>query len=1667
MAKQVRRLNKRFVMLLTIGIMMVVLIIVALIIVSTATRDPQIYAQRADAALAKGDYREAAKNYQKAYTCSKRDPAWLIKVAEALYEIPDERGAVAHLHRAVVADPTLVSAQKRLVEIYFNLIGRENQVSQMKALEEEADRLIKMIPENKIEQEPELKKALALGYHCRGVARYGRRTEDAGLAKQALADIDRALALESNPEFVKSLVMIRLGEASQMVRAARSEGVTLTAYDEYIKAMRDKIRTAETLYLDVAKRAKDDPEAYVSLGNFYFQIWGGTELSQAAYCRIQRERLANLIQQQGRQLESLAESTTVSAEEKRRARQRASRQRVEWEQAIPDWDKRSRDHETLGKRLTDQARTYYDQAIALADAKKTETEKAAARLALANYEMASQHLTAAEKLAREAVQLDPKGFAAYRMLSQILRAEAQKEKDKAAAAKTQEAIQVLARRVYEIPTQLEGFKGRQNRFHRLELILDLVEAYLNRNSKDDLKAIDQGLKELSDSEYGEIPRVYLLKARRAMAANDVNESLKLLEKADRQAHERDPQVKLLLAQLYMNTNAVGAAKKEVDAALALAPDNAVTWRMAASIYLQAGEAAGALDFASRVLAQEGSKGDTGLLRVKLEALARLNRLTEADETAKALAAAGVDLNWPVQKARLLLAQGQNKAAEDLLTRTLKDRPGDKTATLYLTDLYVNQNRLSDAQTLVDAALAKNPKDKELTIAREVVAIKDPAKRSARLTALTQELMADSMARGLTQAQEEKDPFVRAVRLVDQYLRRNDFDNATRYVDEAVKLDPKRANPLNFRIGLIRRQWDRAEKARDLARLENLDSLKGLTYEAELANARGWDLLNSAPAGDEAGQEAARTSAQTFFEASAKAASQILRELPNDAQAHALLADAYFWMDRRNDALLEVAKAMDLSPSNPYALRSASLQQWEEIRTKGASVPAELVQAFAQNVRNAAQQMPWDRWLKDKAAFLAQERARQQEYREDVQGDVKAVLAKREARKKTNPADVENLIRLALLYEGVLNKDHASIRDLDRAERYYQEVLTLDPRGDRLRAAVEFAQRTKRTQSLETFLTGFAAKQAASGKADGYSLLGLFYMQTGTPAKAETPLLEAVKVEDTAARRLDVAAYYTRVAKPEKTVEWCDKVLSAKPTRTQHLSAQSLMIEALLTLNRWDDAKRRITEYQQLDNGTEGRIFQARLAVGQGQLSEAERILTDLVNANPDNPTALNYRSTVYLYLWRLQDARADLERIQKVSPGGSDVAGRIKLIKLNCELGQTREAERQTRDLINRAADQSPDLIEAIRQELLPPLASALTEKDYTELLVWASNRTNQFWGWSYEQGRFYTVRGKYEDAVLAFRRTWQTLETMPKASVELKMMVLDTYLDAIAKTQDPGRYDRIIQIAESARTGMPQTSSRLLVWQAAAYYARDQKTKGQAALRQALSTGGSVLEVWQAMRTIMLPAVRAKDLAQDLETLRQTLTTEPGRTVASIALATCFFAADDVEKGAGLLRQDIDAAKDPRQKTLLLYILGQEYTDKRKHTDALATLMQAKQLDEGNVAVLNNLAYILEEYLGRAQEAIPYIQEAFRKAPNNPDVLDTYGQTLFKTGKDEEALFNVAKSVWIRESSASRYHLGVILNKKGRSADAGLQLRRALQLVGDDKVLENQIRQELNKGSR
>src|SRR5439155_952881 len=86
---------------------------------------------------------------------------------------------------------------------------------------------------------------------------------------------------------------------------------------------------------------------------------------------------------------------------------------------------------------------------------------------------------------------------------------------------------------------------------------------------------------------------------------------------------------------------------------------------------------------------------------------------------------------------------------------------------------------------------------------------------------------------------------------------------------------------------------------------------------------------------------------------------------------------------------------------------------------------------------------------------------------------------------------------------------------------------------------------------------------------------------------------------------------------------------------------------------------------------------------------------------------------------------------------------------------------------------------------------------------------------------------------------------------------------------------------------------------------------------------------------------------------------------------------------------------ENPKDPTFYIY-LGEQSVLNKDYKDAVASLEAALKRDPDNAQVLNNLAYALTELGDR--RATDYVERAFRQAPNNASIVDTYGWALLRT---------------------------------------------------------------------
>jgi tetratricopeptide (TPR) repeat protein len=149
----------------------------------------------------------------------------------------------------------------------------------------------------------------------------------------------------------------------------------------------------------------------------------------------------------------------------------------------------------------------------------------------------------------------------------------------------------------------------------------------------------------------------------------------------------------------------------------------------------------------------------------------------------------------------------------------------------------------------------------------------------------------------------------------------------------------------------------------------------------------------------------------------------------------------------------------------------------------------------------------------------------------------------------------------------------------------------------------------------------------------------------------------------------------------------------------------------------------------------------------------------------------------------------------------------------------------------------------------------------------------------------------------------------------------------------------------------------------------------------------------------------------------------------------------------AGLLVADSYRRQQP-------YYVGQRYEHSRQYALAKEYYLRAVAAGNTSSGLYNDLAWLEVELLdGDPAVAHRYAELAVRQRPDNPAILDTYGWTLCRLGRFDEALPVLAKA---RELDPTifciDYHLGVVYLAQGDRETARVHFERQVARSPDDR---------------
>jgi tetratricopeptide (TPR) repeat protein len=636
---------------------------------------------------------------------------------------------------------------------------------------------------------------------------------------------------------------------------------------------------------------------------------------------------------------------------------------------------------------------------------------------------------------------------------------------------------------------------------------------------------------------------------------------------------------------------------------------------------------------------------------------------------------------------------------------------------------------------------------------------------------------------------------------------------------------------------------------------------------------------------------------------------------------------------------------------------------------------------------------------------------------------------------------------------------AQLKDLDGALQDGERAVQLAPDSEDAVAVLAGVYKSRGDNDKARVLLENAVKRF-SNTADLRLILAQLYLSLDQGPKAEQMLLDLVRLNPTdKGHRVRLAQFYSRLDRPDEAEHVLRGAVTALPedrdlkmTLIQFLAArrgrdvaekelgrmieankddydlQLLQAEFYAQNKDYDKAEavlaRAITSAKLTPPGIMARDRLALLEVETNKVSDAEKLLAEVLDKNPRDNDALILRGNLALAQKDPKSAINDLRSVLRDQPNAigvmrslarahlangepalaeetmrkavdadpKDRGARLDLANLLVQLGKAEQAK----PVIDELVKQHPDDAGALAAQFsVDAAARDLTDaKTAADALVAAHPKTALGY---YEQGKIADSQGRPEDALKLYSTA---LDLEPDSTTSLEAVVTNL----VRAKRSPEALQRL----DAASTRYPQLPFALNM-KGAVLMGQHDATNAKAAFKSAIERQPTWWPPYSALAGVQ----------NELD--------------------------HDPAAAAATLREGIAKSTDtlPLQTGLANLLVSQGKVDDavKVYEDALAKNPQA------DVAA-NNLAMLLISYRKDRQslERAKTLTARFANSPN-PDFLDTYGWVLYKRGESEAAVATLQTVLTkIPESPTSLYHLGMAQASAGQPDAARDSLARSLR---------------------
>jgi tetratricopeptide (TPR) repeat protein len=920
-------------------------------------------------------------------------------------------------------------------------------------------------------------------------------------------------------------------------------------------------------------------------------------------------------------------------------------------------------------------------------------------------------------------------------------------------------------------------------------------------------------------------------------------------------------------------------------------------------------------------------------------------------------------------------------AIDLLEPIVRNDPKNLDMLARLVQLLIRQGRKDDALAYIKTAQQNDPDNENIRRWQSLLETDEPAQR------YTIEM---------EYASRQDDPFRRAVMQWEIARRYGRTEEAVTFLAKAEEINP--GNPViieaRFRQALQDSDWQEAETI--ISRVDEQNNIQRELMRGRLAAAR------------------------EDYESAVTYLQDVLDEKPHLPTPRLLLADCYAAQGQYEKAAEQYRQVIGNNASNIPAMVglakvSAAQQRFDEhekwIR-RAYRYPAGKVQPY----------------VKERYLQIALETQ-----------DIKQAIDTREKTLAREPGNLENMFRLAALYE--------QDKQLDKAGQMLQQVYQRSANKiDFAPVLANFYLRMNQSSRADELFTGLLEQvQDPKAKARVYIHYGRF-LAGFNPDGAEAMFQKAIQADpdspapyqalgDFQAAQAQQLSSQGQSAKArqkwQEAVATLDKAISKDPTNQQ---AKLVLYRRYIDAGEYDKA---IEGYKRLlaesPESLPAQVGMGLAYLRSGRLDEALEHFDEALSINPNSADALVFRSEVYRSRGQLLQASEDMQKAAKFS---SSAVLRMDLGRLYQAMGKLNAAAQE----YDRVIVKQPDYFPAY-QALLELFAQ---RERWSAVMNLAAQAREQF-----PRSAFFPMM--LARAHKAQGQTAQFIQLLEEA-VKLEPQNPNIVLNYLNGLLEAGKYDQLREEAKKYQDTPPyQAAVATLLAQARAR--QDGPQQAWPMFLSALKNSANPANLFNTigrMKGIYSPAVL-------IERFDQIRSTQPDNWRMDMILGDLYMDVQQPAQAEQAYLKAQQAAESNSDKLLLTLRLARVYEVSgqwAKTEQCYKTILKA---NPANVMALNNLAYLYADKLDRPDEARTLIERALRRNPGNANLMDTYAWALAKSGRYQEALEafnNIARLDSIDERAATSvdtlYHMGFVHEKLGDSRAAKGYYQRAMELIRD-----------------